>query len=40
MPMAKVADAIGYAEPTNLARFFRRETGMSLLQYRKKYGRK
>ena len=38
MSIAEVANTFGYADAHNLSRFFKKETGLSPLEYRKKYG--
>jgi len=37
LPVHEIAQNFGYNDATNLSRFFKKEAGMSLLEYRKKY---
>ncbi len=40
MSISKIAYSMGYSEAKHLTRFFHRETGMSPLEYRRKFGMK
>lgn len=39
MPISQVAKEFGYSSFANIARYFKKQMGMTLVQYRKKYGR-
>jgi LacI family transcriptional regulator len=40
LSIAQIASNLGYTSVAHIARYFRREKGMSLLEYRKRFGRK
>lgn len=40
MPISRIAEEFGYSSFANIARYFRKQMGMTLVQYRKKHGRK
>jgi YesN/AraC family two-component response regulator len=40
LPVTRIVSALGYPDIDNIAKYFKRETGLTPLAYRKQYGGK